>query len=66
MENKPIIINIPPVEEWPLKELKMVCKHNKIKGYTKMERSELIKHVKEIIKKMKPIKNKGDDEFGNE
>lgn len=55
MDEKPIVINIPPVEEWSLKELKSVCKHNKIKGYTKMDRVELIDHVRKIIKKMKPF-----------
>lgn len=56
MSEKPVVINIPPVEEWPLKDLRSVCKHNKIKGYTKMDKGELIQHVRGIIKKMKPIK----------
>ncbi|HDR7708212.1 TPA: hypothetical protein QCX89_000103 [Bacillus cereus] len=56
MSQETIVINIPPVEEWPLKQLKSVCRHNKIKGYTKMDREQLIKHVKEIIKSMKATK----------
>lgn len=51
-----VIVNIPPVEKWPLKQLKSVCRHNKIKGYTKMDREELVQHVKEIINNMTPVK----------
>ncbi|MED1010754.1 hypothetical protein [Bacillus mycoides] len=53
MGGQAITINIPPVEEWPLKQLKSVCRHNEIKGYTKMNREELVKHVREVIKNMK-------------
>ena len=53
MNDQTVIVSIPPVEEWPLKQLKSVCRHNKIKGYTKMDREELVKNVKEIIKNMK-------------
>ncbi len=53
MSEETIVINIPAVEEWPLKQLKSVCRHNKIKGYTKMDREQLVQHVKEIIRNMK-------------
>ncbi|WP_242480028.1 hypothetical protein [Bacillus cereus group sp. N21] len=53
MSDQTVIINIPPVEEWPMKQLKSVCRHNKVKGYTKMDREQLVQHVKEIIKNMK-------------
>jgi len=56
MNDKTVIVSIPPVEEWPLKQLKSVCRHNKIKGYTKMDREKLVQHVKEIIKSMTPVK----------
>ncbi|WP_167332908.1 hypothetical protein [Bacillus gaemokensis] len=49
MSEETITINIPPVEEWPLKQLKSVCRHNKIKGYTKMGREQLIQHVRVIL-----------------
>ncbi|MDZ4486009.1 hypothetical protein ORM86_22725 [Bacillus cereus] len=62
MNQETIVINIPPVEEWPLKQLKSVCRHNKIKGYTKMDREQLVKHVKEIIKNMKSMKGDMQDE----
>ncbi|MEM5662336.1 hypothetical protein AAHB62_31785 [Bacillus cereus] len=62
MSQETIVINIPPVEEWPLKQLKSVCRHNKIKGYTKMDREQLIKHVKEIIESMKATKGDMQDE----
>ncbi|WP_197078009.1 MULTISPECIES: hypothetical protein [unclassified Bacillus (in: firmicutes)] len=49
MNTKPIVIDIPPVEEWTLRDLKSVCQHNKIKGYTKMDREQLIYHVRVIL-----------------
>lgn len=49
MIEETIVINIPPVEEWPMKQLKSVCRHNKIKGYTKMNREHLVQHVKVIL-----------------
>jgi hypothetical protein len=55
MDDKPIVINIPTVDEWPMKDLKRVCRHKKIKGYTKMSREELVLHVREVIRNMKPI-----------
>lgn len=53
--SEPIVIKIPAVTEWTLKELRYACKHNKVKGYTKMDRDELIVEVNEIISKF----NKG-------
>ncbi|HEY2493071.1 MAG TPA: hypothetical protein VGI33_09190 [Paenibacillus sp.] len=49
MGGQAITINIPPVEKWTLRDLKSVCRHNKIKGYTKMSREQLIVHVREIL-----------------
>ncbi len=49
MIEETIVINIPPVEEWPMKQLKSVCRYNKIKGYTKMNREQLVQHVKVIL-----------------
>ncbi|MBJ8031886.1 hypothetical protein [Bacillus cereus group sp. N21] len=46
---KTITINIPPVEKWTLRDLKLVCRHNKIKGYTKMNRDQLMGHVRGIL-----------------
>lgn len=45
-----IIINIPSVETWGVTALKYACKKNKVKGYTKMSKDQLIEAVKEIIK----------------
>ncbi|WP_420974180.1 hypothetical protein [Bacillus thuringiensis] len=49
MSEETITINIPPVEEWTLKNLKSVCKHNKVKGYTKMEHKQLVQCVKKFL-----------------
>lgn len=48
-----IIINVPGVEAWSLKELRNCCKNNKVKGYTKMNREQLIEEVRNIIKKLR-------------
>jgi len=48
-KEKPIIINIPAVETWTITDLRYTCRKNKIKGYTKMNRDELIIEVNSII-----------------
>lgn len=48
-----IIINVPGVESWSLKELRSCCKNNKVTGYTKMNREQLIEEVRDIIKKLR-------------
>lgn len=53
MVEKPVILNIPSVETWTLKELKYTCKRNKVKGYTKMTKDELIVAVKGVIENFK-------------
>lgn len=45
-------IKIPAIETWPITHLRKACKKNKVKGYTKMNRNELIAAVKEVIKGM--------------
>lgn len=58
MNEKTIVINIPPIEKWTMKELKYVCKHNKVKGYTKMERKQLVQCVKKILGHIKSEDNR--------
>ncbi|MGE7650503.1 hypothetical protein ACQKM1_22410 [Peribacillus frigoritolerans] len=58
MSEKPIIINIPSVENWSKTDLLYTCKKNKIKGYTRMSKDQLIVEVKKIIAAMK---GKNDD-----
>lgn len=50
VKGKEIVIKIPSVEEWTISSLKHCCKRNKIKGYAKMSRDQLIEEVKNIIK----------------
>lgn len=50
MTEKTIIIEIPPVEEWTLTDLRHTCRHNKVKGYTKMKKEQLVKEVERIIR----------------
>ncbi|MBJ8030709.1 hypothetical protein [Bacillus cereus group sp. N21] len=57
MREETIVINIPRVEEWTLRNLKSVCRHNKIKGYTKMNREQLVQCVKEILGHIKKEDN---------
>lgn len=49
MDEKPIVINIPAVDTWNITDLRYTCKRNKVKGYTKMSREELISEVKRIV-----------------
>jgi hypothetical protein len=46
----PIIIKIPALSEWTITELRYTCRKNKVKGYTKMTREQLIIEVNEIIR----------------
>ena len=48
--NEKVIINIPAVESWNITQLRYTCKKNKVKGYTKMDKPQLIEAVKDIIK----------------
>ncbi|MFT8313191.1 MAG: hypothetical protein ABF633_02930 [Clostridium sp.] len=47
---EPIIIHMPSVKEWNITQLRYACKKNKVKGYTKMNRDQLIVAVENIIK----------------
>ena len=49
IKGESVTIRVPSVESWTLKELKYCCKNHKVKGYTKMNRDQLIKAVKEIL-----------------
>lgn len=51
LEDKPIIIKIPSVETWNITSLRYCCKKNKVKGYTKMSKEQLIEEVQKIINK---------------
>lgn len=44
-----VTIKIPPVNEWTLTQLRNLCKRNKVKGYTKMNKEQLIKEANNII-----------------
>lgn len=57
MSDKEVIINIPSVDTWTLKDLRYACKKNKIKNYTKMSREELVSAVTKLIEN---LKGKGD------
>jgi hypothetical protein len=57
VKDEPVIINIPGPEEWPITHLRNCCKKNKVKGYTKMTREELVVEVRKII---------SNDKFGEE
>jgi hypothetical protein len=51
MSEETIVINIPPVEEWTLRNLKSVCRHNKKKGlYKNGTRDQLVQCVKGILR----------------
>lgn len=47
--NDEVVIKIPGVESWSITQLRYCCKNNKVKGYTKMDKLELVSKVKEIL-----------------
>ena len=52
MSNEKIVIEIPSVDTWNITALRGACKRNKVKGYTKMDKEQLVEAVKGIIANM--------------
>ena len=52
IKGESVTIKVPGVEDWTLKELKHCCKNHKVKGYSKMNREQLVVAVKEILKNL--------------
>lgn len=50
IKDEAVTIRIPKVEDWNITSLRYCCKNNKVKGYSKMSREQLIKEVLKIIK----------------
>ncbi|MEG3040874.1 MAG: hypothetical protein RR891_02645 [Clostridium sp.] len=48
--NDEVTINIPSVQDWNVTQLRYCCKKNKVKGYTKMTKEQLVDEVKKIWK----------------
>lgn len=51
MSDKPIIIDMGKLEDWPISHLRKACKKNKVRGYTKMSKDQLIQEVRKILDK---------------
>ena len=51
--SEPIIINMPSIDSWNITALRYTCRKNKVKGYIKMDREQLIIEVKKIIHNFK-------------
>lgn len=49
---KPIVIDMGRVEDWTLTDLRYACSKNKVKGYSKMSKEELVAAVKDITRNM--------------
>lgn len=49
----PITIKIPAIKDWSITDLRRCCKKNKVKGYTNMNKDQLIEAVKAILDNMK-------------
>jgi hypothetical protein len=47
------LFNILPVEKWPKTDLLYTCKKKQVKGYTRMDKPQLIEEVKKIMDGMK-------------
>lgn len=48
--NDEVLIKIPRCEKWTISQLRYCCKKHKIKGYNKMNKDQLVREVKEILK----------------
>ena len=47
---KEVALNIPSVDDWTLTDLRKCCRKNKVKGYAKFSREQLILAVKDVIR----------------
>lgn len=56
-----IKIKVPPVSQWTLTDLRRCCKKSKVKGYTKMNREQLINEVQKIIKSIQDERSNTDE-----
>jgi hypothetical protein len=61
IKTEKVTINIPSVDTWNITALRYTCKRNKVKGYTKMNRDQLIIAVKEVMKGMGEERGAGDE-----
>lgn len=52
-DSTPVTIHIPSVDSWTITDLRYTCRRNKVKGYTAMDREQLIEEVKKVINKFK-------------
>lgn len=50
---RPVILDMGKLEDWPITHLRRACQRNKIKGYTSMNRDELVAAVRGIIQRSK-------------
>lgn len=51
VNDKPIVIDMGNIEDWPITHLRRACQKNKVKGYSKMSKDELVQEVKKILQK---------------
>lgn len=49
IKGEAVTIKIPGLKDWPITHLRNTCKKNKVKGYTKMTKEQLIEAVRQIL-----------------
>lgn len=49
---KPVTIAVPAVNTWGITALRNCCKKHKVKGYSTMDKKQLIHEVEQIIKNL--------------
>lgn len=54
--SEPIIIDMGKLEDWPITHLRNACKKNKVPGYSKMSKEELVQAVRGILDKFQKAK----------
>ena len=50
IKGEAVTIELPSLEEWPISHLRKACKKNKVKGYSKMSKDELVEAIKQLLR----------------
>lgn len=59
IKGEAVTIKMPKLEDWPITQLRKTCKKNKVKGYTKMTKEQLVEAVRQILDDFHSKKEEG-------
>lgn len=52
IKGQSVTIQLPKLEDWPISHLRKACMKNKVKGYTTMNKEQLVEAVRKIFKEL--------------